>query len=43
MAKLTREHEAILEAVETGSEEDASALVTRHIRAFYRGHREAAR
>jgi DNA-binding FadR family transcriptional regulator len=41
MKKLTREHEAILEAVAGGDGALARALVTRHIRAFYRG-REVA-
>jgi DNA-binding FadR family transcriptional regulator len=41
MKKLTREHEAILDAVATGNGALARTLVTRHIRAFYRG-REVA-
>jgi DNA-binding FadR family transcriptional regulator len=41
MKKLTREHEAILDAVATGDGALARTLVTRHIRAFYRG-REVA-
>lgn len=41
MKKLTREHEAILSAVAAGSGALARTLVTRHIRAFYRG-REVA-
>lgn len=37
MAKLAREHEAILAAVTSGEGERARDLVTRHIRAFYKG------
>ncbi|MFT3771547.1 MAG: FCD domain-containing protein [Minicystis sp.] len=41
MKKLTREHEAILDAVAAGDGEGARQLVTRHIRAFYRGRERA--
>jgi DNA-binding FadR family transcriptional regulator len=41
MKKLTREHEAILAAVVAGDGALGRALVTRHIRGFYRG-REVA-
>jgi DNA-binding FadR family transcriptional regulator len=36
MKRLTREHEAILKAVEGGQGERARMLMTKHIRAFYR-------
>ena len=35
MAALTREHEAIFEAVSAGQGAAAKALITRHIQAFY--------
>lgn len=41
MKKLTREHEAIFEAVVAGNGALARSLVTRHIRAFYRGRERA--
>ena len=34
--RLTREHEAILKAVEDGQGERARTLMTKHIRSFYR-------
>lgn len=39
MARLAREHEAILEAVASGNGRRAKELVTSHIRAFYRKER----
>ncbi|MBX3261239.1 MAG: FadR family transcriptional regulator [Labilithrix sp.] len=42
IARLTREHEAILAAIEAGRGDRARALVTRHIRAFYRARAEAS-
>ncbi|MBX3199592.1 MAG: FadR family transcriptional regulator [Labilithrix sp.] len=42
IARLTREHEAILGAIEAGRGERARALVTKHIRAFYRQRAEAS-
>ena len=40
MKRLTREHEAILKAIEAGRSEDARTLMTKHIRSFYRGRTE---
>jgi DNA-binding FadR family transcriptional regulator len=37
-ARLTREHEAILAAVESGNAELAQALMRAHVRAFYSGY-----
>ncbi|HTJ84249.1 MAG TPA: FCD domain-containing protein [Polyangiaceae bacterium] len=41
MAKLVREHEAILDAVESGDGDRAEELVARHVRAFYKSRGRA--